>query len=150
MWPSPHFSADLVTFTVEILTGKLHFLCSVYTEKSLFWNFQENLWVDYETYHEFMTINFIMNCNKEICWEFLNIFLKKLFQETSRQLLFGIHKYIGFLKNMNLNQQTEIKIKSKMEELEETKFRKHNKCWMKDKWYYFKKSSSLIFRTGSV
>ena len=28
MWPNPHFAADLVTFTEEILNGKLHFLCS--------------------------------------------------------------------------------------------------------------------------
>ena len=28
MWPNPQFSADLVTFTEEILNGKLHFLCS--------------------------------------------------------------------------------------------------------------------------
>ena len=27
MWPNPQFSADLVTFTEEILTRKLHFLC---------------------------------------------------------------------------------------------------------------------------
>ena len=25
MWPNPQFSADLVTFTKEILNGKLHF-----------------------------------------------------------------------------------------------------------------------------
>ena len=30
MWPNPQFSADLVTLTEEILTGKFHFLCSVY------------------------------------------------------------------------------------------------------------------------
>ena len=29
MGPNPQFSADLVTFTEEILNGKLHFLCSV-------------------------------------------------------------------------------------------------------------------------
>ena len=29
MWPNPQFPADLVTFTEEILNGKLHFLCSV-------------------------------------------------------------------------------------------------------------------------
>ena len=29
MWPNPQFSADFVTFTEEILNGKLHFLCSV-------------------------------------------------------------------------------------------------------------------------
>ena len=29
MWPNPQFHANLVTFTKEILNGKLHFLCSV-------------------------------------------------------------------------------------------------------------------------
>ena len=28
MWPNPQESADLVTFTEEILNGKVHFLCS--------------------------------------------------------------------------------------------------------------------------
>ena len=28
MWPNPQFSADLVTFTEEILDGKLYFLCN--------------------------------------------------------------------------------------------------------------------------
>ena len=28
MWANPQFPADLVTFTEEILNGKLHFLCS--------------------------------------------------------------------------------------------------------------------------
>ena len=28
MWPNPQFPEDLVTFTEEILNGKLHFLCS--------------------------------------------------------------------------------------------------------------------------
>ena len=27
MWPNPEFPADLVTFTEEILNGKLHSLC---------------------------------------------------------------------------------------------------------------------------
>ena len=31
MWPNPQETADLVTFTEEILDGKLHFLCSVKT-----------------------------------------------------------------------------------------------------------------------
>ena len=35
MWPNPHFPADLVTFTEEILDGKLHFLCSDLGLKSL-------------------------------------------------------------------------------------------------------------------
>ena len=29
MWPNPQFPADLVTFTEEIVNGKLQFLCSV-------------------------------------------------------------------------------------------------------------------------
>ena len=29
MWPNPQFPVDLVTFTEEILDGKLDFLCSV-------------------------------------------------------------------------------------------------------------------------
>ena len=29
MWPNPLETADLVTFTEEILNGKLQFLCSV-------------------------------------------------------------------------------------------------------------------------
>ena len=28
MWPNPQFPADLITFTEEILSEKLHFLCS--------------------------------------------------------------------------------------------------------------------------
>ena len=28
MWPNPQYPADLVTFTEEILNGKLHFSCS--------------------------------------------------------------------------------------------------------------------------
>ena len=35
MPPNPQFLADLVTFTEEILNGKLHFLCSDYFE--LYW-----------------------------------------------------------------------------------------------------------------
>ena len=29
MWPNPLFPTDLVTFTVETLNAKLHFLCNV-------------------------------------------------------------------------------------------------------------------------
>ena len=35
MWPNPQETADLITFTEEILNGKLHFLCSVHYEKIL-------------------------------------------------------------------------------------------------------------------
>ena len=39
MWPNPQFPADLVTFTKEILKGKLHFLCSVLKESFLILSF---------------------------------------------------------------------------------------------------------------
>ena len=32
MWPNPQISADLVTFTEEILNGKLPVLCGVKSE----------------------------------------------------------------------------------------------------------------------
>ena len=30
MWPNPHETASLATFTEEILNGKLHFLCNAF------------------------------------------------------------------------------------------------------------------------
>ena len=44
MWLNPQFSGDLVTFTKEILNGKLHFLCSVNLEISngKYFNFSKN------------------------------------------------------------------------------------------------------------
>ena len=38
MWPKPQFPADLVTFTEEILNGKLHFFCS-----DKYWSSDPNL-----------------------------------------------------------------------------------------------------------
>ena len=37
MRPNPQETADLVTFTEEILNGKLHFLCSVRGIKRKHW-----------------------------------------------------------------------------------------------------------------
>ena len=48
MWPNPQESADLVTFTEEILNGKLHFLCSEnYLPRFVF----SDLDADYAPYH---------------------------------------------------------------------------------------------------
>ena len=35
MWPNPQETVDLVTFTEEIINGKLHFLCSVFEREDL-------------------------------------------------------------------------------------------------------------------
>ena len=38
MWPNPQITADLVTFTEEILNGKLHVLCNVGLHRNIsFW-----------------------------------------------------------------------------------------------------------------
>ena len=39
MWPNPQFPPDLVTFTEEMLNGKLHFLCSVMS--GCFWEIRK-------------------------------------------------------------------------------------------------------------
>ena len=36
MWPNLQFSADLVTFTEEILNGKPHFFVQCYTLRQIF------------------------------------------------------------------------------------------------------------------
>ena len=38
MWPNPHFPADLVTFTEEILNGKLQFLYDGHSGTYIFRN----------------------------------------------------------------------------------------------------------------
>ena len=47
MWPNPQVPANLVTFTEEILYGKLHFLCSAYAgsrKLSMMELFLKNSW----------------------------------------------------------------------------------------------------------
>ena len=39
MWPNPPFPADLVTFTEDILNGKLHVLCSGYSDSEVYLGF---------------------------------------------------------------------------------------------------------------
>ena len=36
MWPNPQKTADLVTFTEEVLNGKLHFLCGGEVNSNIF------------------------------------------------------------------------------------------------------------------
>ena len=49
MWLNPQFPADLVTFTEEILNGKLHFLCSVLFLKNDY-AIQDGFCIDLEIY----------------------------------------------------------------------------------------------------
>ena len=35
MWPNPQETMDLVTFSEEIINGKLYFLCSVFEREDL-------------------------------------------------------------------------------------------------------------------
>ena len=43
MWPNPQKTANLVTFTEEILNEKLHFLCSVCSLFSLVYRSEKNV-----------------------------------------------------------------------------------------------------------
>ena len=43
MWPNPQFPADLVTFTEEILNGKLPFLCSAHSQPKVELTLMKNL-----------------------------------------------------------------------------------------------------------
>ena len=42
MLPNPKLPADLITFTEEILNGKLHFLCNVVVESGVHSSLHEN------------------------------------------------------------------------------------------------------------
>ena len=48
MWSNAQFPADLVTFTEEILNGKLHFLCSAYIHIAIAWFSVEILLVEFK------------------------------------------------------------------------------------------------------
>ena len=51
MWPNPQETADLFTFTEEILNGKLYFLCSVLEHGKILWKlcslFGTFQWIDF-------------------------------------------------------------------------------------------------------
>ena len=55
MWPNPQFPADLVIFTVEILNGILHFLCSAWV-RLIIWGIT---WID-------TTLSKIVFCVKQM------------------------------------------------------------------------------------
>ena len=58
MWPILEFPEDLVTFTEEILNGKLHFLCSVYC--SVFCHFPTPSFLHSYNVHLKMIISFVL------------------------------------------------------------------------------------------
>ena len=83
MWPNPQETADLVTFTEEILDGKLHFLCTVYW-RSLSRIISENLgssggkhlwWssVLVKPLSLWFTINLLINFKLMVLWNSLMI-----------------------------------------------------------------------------
>ena len=74
MWLNPQFSADLVTFTKEILNGKLHFLSSVFFSFLLF----KHLWKIFHPIHLFFLIWF----------RYLQTRIKESFMYLSSQLFF--------------------------------------------------------------
>ena len=64
MWPNPQETANLVTFTKEILNEKLHFLCSVWSliilvsqEESLFFSYEERDFLESSFFGQPVTIS---------------------------------------------------------------------------------------------
>ena len=78
MWPNPQFPADLVTFTEEILNGKLHFLCSKKTPLVFQWS-----WMNFR-----LTL---------YCGSFISRQINKTFRLQQVLLFTLILLYISFL-----------------------------------------------------
>ena len=75
MWPNPQETVDLVTFTEEILNGKLNFFDSEYFKRS----FSENVQtygtdVSFEISQFFPIVSFL-KCTLMQIWKWANIFI---------------------------------------------------------------------------
>ena len=61
MWPNLQFTADLVSFTEEILNGKLHFLCSAldyeYPILAELGDFDQNVWKQFGMSEKWSAVN---------------------------------------------------------------------------------------------
>ena len=77
MWPNPQETADLVTFTEEIIHGKLYFLCSV-----------DNIWM-FQNSREIRAVNLslcmwysliLLYKNENSRYEVLFLFNRKWYQ----------------------------------------------------------------------
>ena len=69
MWPNPQETADLVTFTEEILNGKLHFLCSASSILALLFfpyinDLRQGLLPDVSLFADKASLFLINNCGK--------------------------------------------------------------------------------------
>ena len=79
MWPNPQFPADVVTFTEEILNGKLHFLSNVNYLMSSFFHSLFCCTLPSEQEHVESSIKiFIPKVNKKETWEWFYIFGQSL------------------------------------------------------------------------
>ena len=53
MWPNPQEATDFVTFTEEILNGKLHFLCSVHVPRWVtFFVYSHGIFIEFDSCFE--------------------------------------------------------------------------------------------------
>ena len=86
MWPNPHKSADLVTFTEEILNRQIHFLSSAYCRFYEMFYMYDNM----HTYTVLWNNHGSMNTEARICLWLTNVtdVIKMILQ------LKHIYKYI--------------------------------------------------------
>ena len=89
MWPNQQFLADLVSFTEEILNGKLHFLCSVIPLKVeiLTWNVLSKLSIhsDYKKYQFIRCKRKTFRCLSYLIFQnFSDVFKTNICKNASR------------------------------------------------------------------
>ena len=85
MWPNLPFSADLVTFTEEILNGKLHFLCSGISGMLYFYDVMYYMIIIYCRKHK--KIIYLQGPNFFIKWKIADSWL--IVYQTLWYILYG-------------------------------------------------------------
>ena len=93
MWPNPQFPADMVTFTEEILNGKLHFLCS-----DLLTNYITVLAIQTKEW-PYLTKSKSINCD---ILEFSDAVVTKILQYGDNNLAFSF-KFDNWLRHIYQN-----------------------------------------------
>ena len=84
MWPNPQETADLVTFTEEILNGKLHFLCSVVSGFEPLATIAKLLILGVKIVRTFLANNYLLkvyNGNTKTIYEICSVLIIKTLQQ---------------------------------------------------------------------
>ena len=95
MWPNPQETADLITFTGEILNRKLHFLCNVSSFiifHHVYWNLSSFSFIRRQVYHKFSNRRFLEN---------LNVFIQ-IKRNLNEKWLHALPEIVKFLRTLTI------------------------------------------------